>query len=186
MTVDPAFGSNSTLTLSADIHSTSSNGPKGYLVLDGVFNHTGDTHKWFDRYNWWTSLTGAYESQSSPTYGYQARSRAAQHLLGFFGYSSMPKLDYGASGSAVRNAIYGSAALWCRPSRRRLIRRMAGDSTPRSTSMPAATEAATRPTTRSAELRSAVKSVNANADIRRVPGATPAPGPSTAPSGTAR
>src|SRR3546814_6867708 len=54
MTVDPAFGSNSTLqTLSADIHGTS-NGPKGYLVLDGVFNHTGDTHKWFDRYNWWT------------------------------------------------------------------------------------------------------------------------------------
>ncbi|OZB73008.1 MAG: alpha-glycosidase, partial [Lysobacterales bacterium 13-68-4] len=109
MTVDPAFGSNSTLqTLSADIHSTS-NGPKGYLVLDGVFNHTGDTHKWFDRYNWWTSITGAYESQSSPYYGYYTFQSWPNTYSGFFGYSSMPKLDYGASGSAVRNAIYGSS-----------------------------------------------------------------------------
>ncbi|AND67510.1 neopullulanase [Dyella thiooxydans] len=109
MTVDPAFGSNSTLqTLSADIHSTS-NGPKGYLILDGVFNHTGDTHKWFDRYNGWTSITGAYESQSSPYYGYYTFQSWPNTYSAFFGFSSMPKLDYGASGSAVRNAIYGSS-----------------------------------------------------------------------------
>ncbi|MGA0586351.1 alpha amylase N-terminal ig-like domain-containing protein [Dyella sp. KRB-257] len=109
MTVDPAFGSNSTLqTLSADIHSTG-NGPKGYLVLDGVFNHTGDTHKWFDRYNGWPSITGAYESQSSPTYGYYTFQSWPDTYSAFFGFSSMPKLDYGASGSAVRNAIYGSS-----------------------------------------------------------------------------
>ena len=109
MTVDPAFGSNSTLqTLSADIHGTS-NGPKSYLVLDGVFNHTGDTHKWFDRYNWWPSITGAYESQSSPTYGYYTFQSWPNTYSAFFGFSSMPKLDYGASGSAVRNAIYGSS-----------------------------------------------------------------------------
>ena len=41
-TVDPAFGTNGTLqTLSSNIHSTA-NGEKGYLVLDGVFNHTGE------------------------------------------------------------------------------------------------------------------------------------------------
>ena len=107
LTVDPAFGSNATLqTLSADLHSTA-NGPKGYLVLDGVFNHTGDTHKWFDRYNWWTGITGAYESQSSPTYGYYTFQSWPTTYSAFFGFSSMPKLDYGASGSAVRNAIYG-------------------------------------------------------------------------------
>lgn len=107
-TVDPAFGSNTLLqTLAADIHGTA-NGPKGYLVLDGVFNHTGDTHQWFDKYNWWTT-TGAYESQSSPWYAYYTFQTWPNTYSAFFGISSMPKLDYGASGSAVRNAIYGSS-----------------------------------------------------------------------------
>lgn len=106
-TVDPAFGSNTLLqTLAADIHGTA-NGPKGYLVLDGVFNHTGDTHQWFDKYNWWTT-TGAYESTGSPWYGYYTFQTWPNAYSAFFGIPSMPKLDYGASGSAVRNAIYGS------------------------------------------------------------------------------
>ena len=107
-TVDPAFGTNSTLqTLIADIHS-SSNGPRGYVILDGVFNHTGDTNRWFDRYHWW-STDGAYESQSSPWYGYYTFQQWPDSYSGFFGIASMPKLDYGASGSAVRNAIYGAS-----------------------------------------------------------------------------
>ncbi|TAL84424.1 MAG: glycoside hydrolase family 13 protein [Rhodanobacter sp.] len=107
-TVDPAFGSNALLqTLSADIHSTS-NGPRGYLILDGVFNHTGDTSQWFDKYNWWTT-NGAYESQSSPWYSYYTFQTWPGTYSTFFGIPSMPKLDYGASGSAVRNAIYGSS-----------------------------------------------------------------------------
>ena len=106
-TVDPAFGSNTLLqTLAADIHGTA-NGPKGYLVLDGVFNHTGDTHQWFDKYNWWTT-TGAYEPTGSPWYGYYTFQTWPNAYSAFFGIPSMPKLDYGASGSAVRNAIYGS------------------------------------------------------------------------------
>ncbi len=106
--VDPAFGSNATLqTLIADVHS-SSNGPKGYVLLDGVFNHTGDTSQWFDRYNWW-STQGAYESQSSQWYGYYTFQQWPNSYSSFYGYSTMPKLDYGASGSAVRNQIYGSA-----------------------------------------------------------------------------
>ena len=106
--VDPAFGSNATLqTLIADVHSTA-NGPRGYVLLDGVFNHTGDTSQWFDRYNWW-STQGAYESQSSPWYGYYTFQQWPNSYSSFYGYSSMPKLDYGASGSAVRNQIYGSA-----------------------------------------------------------------------------
>ncbi|RAP59647.1 alpha-glycosidase [Oleiagrimonas sp. MCCC 1A03011] len=107
-TVDPAFGTNSLLqTLIGDVHSTS-NGPKGYVILDGVFNHTGDTHKWFDRYNWWSS-NGAYESQSSTWYDYYTFQQWPGTYSGFFGIASMPKLNYGASGSAVRNAIYGSS-----------------------------------------------------------------------------
>lgn len=108
-TVDPAFGSNATLqTLVADIHNTA-NGPKGYLVLDGVFNHTGDTSQWFDKYNWWSS-NGAYESQSSTWYSWYTFQSWPNTYSGFFGIASMPKLDYGTSGSAVRNAIYAGSS----------------------------------------------------------------------------
>ncbi|MDO1529864.1 glycoside hydrolase family 13 protein [Fulvimonas sp. R45] len=107
-TVDPAFGSNALLqTLIGDIHSTG-NGPKGYLVLDGVFNHTGDTSQWFDKYHWWSS-NGAYESQSSTWYGWYTFQQWPNSYSGFFGIASMPKLDYGASGSAVRNEIYAGS-----------------------------------------------------------------------------
>ena len=107
-TVDPAFGTNATLQqLISDIHSTS-NGPAGYVILDGVFNHTGDTNQWFDKYNWWIT-NGAYESQSSPWYNYYTFQAWPGTYSAFFGIPSMPKLDYGASGSAVRNAIYGSS-----------------------------------------------------------------------------
>lgn len=108
-TVDPAFGTNALLQqLIGDIHSLS-NGPRGYVVLDGVFNHTGDTSQWFDRYNWWSSQ-GAYESQSSPWYAYYTFQQWPNSYSAFFGISSMPKLDYGATGSPVRNAIYDSAS----------------------------------------------------------------------------
>lgn len=106
-TVDPAFGTNSTLQqLISDVHS-STNGPKGYIMLDGVFNHTGDTSQWFDKFNWWTTI-GAYESQSSSWYNYYTFQTWPNSYSAFFGFPSMPKLDYGASGSAVRNQIYGS------------------------------------------------------------------------------
>ncbi|WP_329741990.1 glycoside hydrolase family 13 protein [Dyella sp. A6] len=107
-TVDPAFGTNALLqTLISDIHSTS-NGPEGYLILDGVFNHTGDTNQWFDKYNWW-STNGAYESQSSPWYSYYTFQQWPDSYSTFFGIGSMPKLDYGTTGSAVREQIYGSS-----------------------------------------------------------------------------
>ena len=166
MTVDPAFGSNSTLqTLSADIHSTS-NGPKGYLILDGVFNHTGDTHKWFDRYNWWTGITGAYESQSSPTYGYYTFQSWPNTYSAFFGFSSMPKLDYGASGSAVRNAIYGAASSVVKTYLKSPYS-IDGWRLDAAEYIDAGGNGGNDATNHQimAELRSAVKSVNANADI---------------------
>jgi alpha-glucosidase len=107
-TVDPAFGTNATLqTLISDLHSTS-NGAHGYLILDGVFNHTGDAHKWFDKYNNF-STQGAYESQQSAWYGYYNFQQWPGTYSSFLGFDTLPKLNYGASGSAVRNAIYGSS-----------------------------------------------------------------------------
>jgi alpha-glucosidase len=106
--VDPAFGSNTTLqTLIADAHATS-NGPQGYVILDGVFNHTGDAHRWFDKYNGFSS-NGAYESQSSQWYSYYDFQQWPGTYSSFLGFDTLPKLDYRASGSAVRSAIYGSS-----------------------------------------------------------------------------
>ena len=71
--IDPAFGTSSDLeTLISDIHS-SANGPQGYIILDGVFNHSGDSNCWFQAqlYDGITcGYQGAYQSQSSPYYGY--------------------------------------------------------------------------------------------------------------------
>jgi alpha-glucosidase len=164
-TVDPAFGTNATLqTLSADIHSTS-NGPKGYLILDGVFNHTGDTHAWFDRYNWWAT-NGTYESQSSTWYGYYNFQSWPGTYSTFFGVPSMPKLNYGATGSAVRNAIYaGSTSVvktWLQAPYSidgwRLDAAQYLDASGNNGSDTTNHQIMT-------ELRTAVKSVNANADI---------------------
>ena len=71
--VDPAFGSNATLQqLITDVHS-GANGPHGYLILDGVFNHSGDSNCWFGKASY-GSITcpqqGAYQSQASPYYSY--------------------------------------------------------------------------------------------------------------------
>lgn len=111
--VDPAFGTVGDLEkLIQDVHS-SADGPRGYIILDGVFNHTGDTSCWFGRstYGSFTcSVTGAYRSQSSPYYGWYTFQAWPNTYSSFFGYSGMPKLDYGARGSAVRQQIYGSAA----------------------------------------------------------------------------
>jgi alpha-glucosidase len=167
--IDPAFGSSSTLeTLISDIHK-STNGPKGYIILDGVFNHTGDSNCWFQKQlydNITCSYQGAYQSQSSPYYGYYTFQTWPDSYSDFFGFGGMPKLDYGASGSAVRNQIYGSSTSvvktylsspydidgW------RLDFPQALDSGGNGGS-----DATNHQITQ--ELRSAVKSVNPNADI---------------------
>jgi alpha-glucosidase len=110
--VDPAFGTAATLRqLIADIHG-SSGGPAGHIILDGVFNHSGDTNCWFGRQTY-ASITcpqpGAYQSRSSRYYPYYTFQSWPQSYSTFaMSVPSMPKLNYGASGSAVRNQIYGA------------------------------------------------------------------------------
>ena len=110
--VDPAFGTAATLRrLIADIHG-SSDGPAGHIILDGVFNHSGDTNCWFGRQTY-DSIScpqpGAYQSRSSRYYGYYTfQSWPKSYSTFAMSVPSMPKLNYGASGSAVRNQIYGT------------------------------------------------------------------------------
>ena len=111
--VDPAFGTRDTLLrLIADIHSRS-NGPRGYVILDGVFNHTGDSNCWFGKeaYGYIScSSAGAYRSRSSTYFGFYTFRHWPDVYASFFGFGGMPRLDYGAHGSAVRNQIYGTAS----------------------------------------------------------------------------
>jgi alpha-glucosidase len=116
--VDPSLGGNAAFRqLVSDIHS-STHGPRDYVVLDGVFNHTGTWDSWFNEYNTYPNVVGAYQSQSSPYYHYYTFQRWPDQYASFLGLSSLPKLDYGSSGSAVRQAIYASpnsvAQYWLR------------------------------------------------------------------------
>jgi alpha-glucosidase len=107
--VDPAFGTAAALQhLVADIHS-SSQGTPGYIILDGVFNHSGDSNCWFGKEVYGSiscSRPGAYQSQSSPYYSYYTFQSWPNSYATFATVPSMPKLNYGASGSAVRERIY--------------------------------------------------------------------------------
>jgi alpha-glucosidase len=106
--VDPHLGGNAALSqLIADVHS-SANGPAGHIILDGVFNHTGSWNKWFDKDNVWPGTTGAYESLSSPYHNFYTWQNWPTQYTCWAGFCTLPKLDYGASGSGVRNAIYGN------------------------------------------------------------------------------
>ncbi|WP_269564080.1 maltodextrin glucosidase [Kosakonia radicincitans] len=61
------------------------------LILDGVFNHSGDSHAWFDRHNRGTG--GACHNPDSrwrSWYSFDEQGRARDWL----GYASLPKLDY--------------------------------------------------------------------------------------------
>lgn len=61
------------------------------LILDGVFNHSGDSHAWFDRHN--QSMGGACHNPDSPQrdwYSFNEEGRA----LDWLGYPSLPKLVF--------------------------------------------------------------------------------------------
>lgn len=84
------------------------------LLLDGVFNHTGDTHRWFDRPR--CGEDGACHHPASPQrerYSFDADGRA----LGWKGEPSLPKLDYASV--RVIDSIYRAddsvIRYWLRP-----------------------------------------------------------------------
>lgn len=85
--VDPQFGGDGAL-----LRLRENTRREGFrLLLDGVFNHSGDSHAWFDRHN--RGTTGACHNPASPWrswYSFSAEGRA----LDWLGYPSLPKLDY--------------------------------------------------------------------------------------------
>jgi alpha-glucosidase len=109
--VDPAFGTDQTLVdLSAQIH-REVDGHPGYLLLDGVFNHTGDSHTWFAKYAYDyradkrnSSGPGAYQSKNSVYSNYYTFFNWPNKFATFLDAHSLPKLNYGSQ--SVKDEIY--------------------------------------------------------------------------------
>ena len=96
--VDPQFGGDAALLRLR--HHTQKEGMR--LILDGVFNHSGDSHAWFDRHQ--RGSGGACHNADSPWrdwYNFSPEGVAHDWL----GYASLPKLDYRSS--TLIDEIYG-------------------------------------------------------------------------------
>ena len=95
--VDPQFGGDGALLRLRN--NTQQLGMR--LVLDGVFNHSGDSHAWFDRHNRGTG--GACHNPESPWRDWYSFSDDGT-ALDWLGYASLPKLDY--QSESLVNEIY--------------------------------------------------------------------------------
>ena len=96
--VDPQFGGDAALLRLR--HNTQKEGMR--LILDGVFNHSGDSHAWFDRHQ--RGSGGACHNADSPWrdwYNFSPEGIAHDWL----GYASLPKLDYRSA--TLIDEIYG-------------------------------------------------------------------------------
>ena len=85
--------------------------------MDGVFNHCGSFNKWMDREGIYLNkpgyAKGAYQSVRSPYRKYFAFEKAAAHseYEGWWGYETLPKLNYEKSRDLCEN-ILNVGAKW--------------------------------------------------------------------------
>lgn len=75
------------------------------VILDGVFNHTSSDSMYFNRYGSF-STTGAYQSQSSPYYGWYTFQHWPDQYSSYFGIDTLPELN---ESDAVKNFIFRDA-----------------------------------------------------------------------------
>jgi alpha-glucosidase len=73
------------------------------IVLDGIFNHCGAAHRWFNRYQAFADV-GAYNSVDSLYADYFVFYEHPHRYEGWWGHESLPKLNYRSQ--ALREAIY--------------------------------------------------------------------------------
>ncbi|QCR36931.1 maltodextrin glucosidase [Nissabacter sp. SGAir0207] len=84
------------------------------LMLDGVFNHTGDSSPWFDRHQ--QHHNGAFGNEEAPTRSWYSFWPDGS-TCDWKGFSSLPKLDY-ASDGVVEQIYRGQDSVvrhWLRP-----------------------------------------------------------------------
>ena len=88
------------------------------IIIDGVFNHCGSFNKWMDREGIYLDKPGfedgAYQSVISPYRGYFRFNRPNENYSdyeGWWGYETLPKLNYENSPELVEN-IMNIGAKW--------------------------------------------------------------------------
>jgi len=85
------------------------------IVIDGVFNHTGVNHPWFNRWGRHETVGAAQDAQS-PWRAFYVFDDQGQ-VIGWKGHASLPVLDFAEP--AVQAAIYGAddaiVRRWLRP-----------------------------------------------------------------------
>lgn len=116
-TVDPLLGTNKDFAELAKLFKK--NGIR--LILDGVFSHTGDDSRYFNKYGNYDSL-GAYQSKDSPYYDWYSFKNWPEDYESWWGFKSLPNtnemtdgyLDYIVNGdnSIVRRWIKNGASGW--------------------------------------------------------------------------
>ncbi len=87
-TVDPLLGTNEDFEEMARLFKE--NGIR--LILDGVFSHTGDDSRYFNKYGNYPSV-GAYQSQDSPYYNWYSFSNWPEEYEAWWGFKSLPNTN---------------------------------------------------------------------------------------------
>ena len=96
--IDPMFGDEKTfsrLCTEAKKHGIR-------IILDGVFNHTGDDSKYFNKYGKYDSV-GAYQSKDSPYYSWFRFSDHPDVYESWWGMKTLPQID--ESSKALREYL---------------------------------------------------------------------------------
>ncbi|GGJ39379.1 maltodextrin glucosidase [Deinococcus roseus] len=98
--IDPHFGSNEGFAaLVKELHHSDIR-----IMLDGVFNHTGDWHRWMNKAGHYQE-PGAYQSENFRQY-YNYSGENPDDYFSWMGFSTLPKLNY--AHQEVRGHIYAN------------------------------------------------------------------------------
>ncbi|MBC7474890.1 MAG: glycoside hydrolase family 13 protein [Candidatus Sericytochromatia bacterium] len=100
-TIDPHFASNS--EFKKFVQEAHSKGIR--VIIDGVYNHTGSWHRWFNRAKQFDTV-GAFQSQQSPWADFYSFSSFPSKYTSWWGFDTLPKLNYASS--KLRGEIYSN------------------------------------------------------------------------------
>ena len=100
MHVDPYLGTEADFT--SLVEKAENKGIK--LILDGVFNHTGDDSVYFNKYGHYSSV-GAYQSKDSPYYSWYSFENYPEKYESWWGIDILPSVN--EHSEAYQNFIFG-------------------------------------------------------------------------------
>ena len=101
--VDPYLGTNQDLiNLCNSVHKH-----KMKIIIDGVFNHTGNDSKYFNEYGTYDSI-GAFQGQKSPYYKWYRKNSKGEYEY-WWGFKNLPVCD--GNSPEWQNYVYGKGGI---------------------------------------------------------------------------